>query len=302
MPAASARLSPSWRTSRTGRLAHKITFDACREPGFLDRLEDRRDIVVAGCEAHVCVLQTALGLLDAGERVYLVRDAVGSRRSESKETAIARMARHGAEIVTTEMVIFEWLGCGRASRGFSDAVALITWSRWTPGSGKRQRSGPRLRDRAAGPSRREVAQPAHAGGRLLVEARALRLPGRGAYRQRQHAHRAAASRLAAIPRYRRPARSGSASLTALPLTVTAPAAQSRAAERAGFDETREPQPLIEASLGAFGAPGRQGQSTWLRAQANRSSLSLANGLPFARTAAPARPAPLLRQARGAPCR
>ena len=55
-------------------------------------------------------MQTALGLIDAGRRVYLVRDAVGSRRAESKETAIARMARHGAEIVTTEMVVFEWLG------------------------------------------------------------------------------------------------------------------------------------------------------------------------------------------------
>jgi nicotinamidase-related amidase len=108
----------------SGRLAHKITFDACRMAGFLDRLEDRRDIVVAGCEAHVCVLQTALGLLDAGRRVYLVRDAVGSRRSESKETAIARLARHGAEIVTTEMVLFEWLGSTEHPH-FRDIIALI---------------------------------------------------------------------------------------------------------------------------------------------------------------------------------
>jgi nicotinamidase-related amidase len=107
-----------------GRLAHKITFDACRMPRFLDRLEDRRDIVVAGCEAHVCVLQTALGLLDAGRRLYLVRDAVASRRSESKETAVSRLARHGAEIVTTEMVVFEWLGSAEHPR-FRDIIALI---------------------------------------------------------------------------------------------------------------------------------------------------------------------------------
>jgi nicotinamidase-related amidase len=93
-----------------GGVAHKMTFDACRAPGFVERLGDRPDVVVAGCETHVCVLQTALGLLDAGRRVYLVRDAVGSRRAESKETAIRRMERHGAEIVTTEMVVFEWLG------------------------------------------------------------------------------------------------------------------------------------------------------------------------------------------------
>lgn len=107
-----------------GRVAHKITFDACRMPGFLDRLEDRRDVVVAGCEAHVCVLQTALGLLDAGRRVWLVRDAIGSRRAESKETAISRLASHGAEIVTTEMVVFEWLGAAEHPR-FRDIIALI---------------------------------------------------------------------------------------------------------------------------------------------------------------------------------
>jgi predicted nucleic acid-binding protein len=50
-----------------------------------------------------------LGLLSFGRRVYLARDAVGSRRAESKETAIRRMERNGAEIVTTEMVLFEWL-------------------------------------------------------------------------------------------------------------------------------------------------------------------------------------------------
>ncbi|HEX3952765.1 MAG TPA: isochorismatase family protein [Stellaceae bacterium] len=103
---------------------HKMTFDACRSAGFVERLGQRRDIVVAGCETHVCVLQTVLGLLDAGRRVYLVRDAVGSRRSESKETAIRRMERHGTEIVTTEMVVFEWLGSAEHPR-FREAIALV---------------------------------------------------------------------------------------------------------------------------------------------------------------------------------
>ena len=95
--------------AESAALFHKMSFDACRMPGFLDVLPDRRDLVVAGCEAHVCVLQTALGLLAAGRRVCLVRDAVGSRRVESKETALRRLERDGAEIVTTEMVLFEWL-------------------------------------------------------------------------------------------------------------------------------------------------------------------------------------------------
>lgn len=106
------------------RLAGKMSFDACREPGFVERLGDRQQIVVAGCETHVCVLQTALGLIAAGRQVCLVRDAVGSRRAESKETAIRRLERHGAEIVTTEMVVLEWVGSAGHPR-FREALALI---------------------------------------------------------------------------------------------------------------------------------------------------------------------------------
>jgi hypothetical protein len=56
--------------------------------------------------------------------VYVARDALGSRHSESKETAIRRMERHGAEIVTTEMVVFEWLETAEHPN-FRDAIALI---------------------------------------------------------------------------------------------------------------------------------------------------------------------------------
>lgn len=105
-------------------LTHKMTFDACREPDFLQRLAEKHAIVVAGCEAHVCVLQTVLGLIDNGRRVFLVRDALGSRLAESKETAIRRMERHGAEVVTTEMVVFEWLQTAQHPQ-FREALALI---------------------------------------------------------------------------------------------------------------------------------------------------------------------------------
>ena len=107
-----------------GQLVHKMTFDAVRERDFLAAVPADRHVVVAGCEAHVCVLQTVLGLLDAGRKVYLVRDALGSRRAESKETAIRRMERHGAEIVTTEMVVFEWLESANHPR-FREAIALV---------------------------------------------------------------------------------------------------------------------------------------------------------------------------------
>jgi nicotinamidase-related amidase len=105
-------------------LAHKMTFDACRAPGFAERLPPDHTLVVAGCEAHVCVLQTVLGLLSLGRTVFAVRDAIGARRAESKETALRRMERHGAEIVTTEMVIFEWLATCEHPR-FRETVALV---------------------------------------------------------------------------------------------------------------------------------------------------------------------------------
>lgn len=105
-------------------VARKMTFDSTRGPGFLDRLPADRSIVVAGCEAHVCVLQTVLGLLDHGRRVWVVRDAVGARRLENKEAALRRMERHGAEVVTTEMVVFEWLATAEHPR-FREALALI---------------------------------------------------------------------------------------------------------------------------------------------------------------------------------
>jgi nicotinamidase-related amidase len=102
----------------------KMTFDACRASGVVDALPAGHHIVVAGCEAHVCVLQTVLGLLDRSRRVYVVGDAVGSRRPENREAALRRMERAGAEIVTTEMAIFEWLGSAEHP-AFKSVISLV---------------------------------------------------------------------------------------------------------------------------------------------------------------------------------
>ena len=69
----------------------------------------RESIVVAGCEAHVCLLQTALGLLEEELEVWVVTDACGSRSERNRDAAFDRLAGAGAELVTTEMVAFEWL-------------------------------------------------------------------------------------------------------------------------------------------------------------------------------------------------
>ena len=89
----------------------KMHFSCAREPGFLDLIADSglRRIIVTGMEAHVCVLQTVLGLLDAGYAVCLVEDATSSRTPANRAAAISRMREAGADIVTTEMVLFEWL-------------------------------------------------------------------------------------------------------------------------------------------------------------------------------------------------
>lgn len=69
----------------------------------------RNSIVLAGCEAHVCLLQTALDLLEDEFDVWVVTDACSSRTERNRDAAFDRLAGAGAELVSTEMVAFEWL-------------------------------------------------------------------------------------------------------------------------------------------------------------------------------------------------
>jgi nicotinamidase-related amidase len=91
----------------------KQHFDACAD-GLLDLLRAdknslRGDIVIAGCEAHVCLLQTAVSLLHAGFTVSVMADACGSRAAENHALAMQRLRHAGADIASVEMVAFEWL-------------------------------------------------------------------------------------------------------------------------------------------------------------------------------------------------
>ncbi len=67
-------------------------------------------IVLAGCETHICLLQTAIDLMQEELEVWVVVDATGSRKSKDKDAALDRLAGAGAELVSLEMLIFEWLG------------------------------------------------------------------------------------------------------------------------------------------------------------------------------------------------
>jgi nicotinamidase-related amidase len=90
----------------------KLSFSCAGDPGLRLRFDSlaRPQIVVCGMEAHVCVLQSALGLKEAGYTPFVVADAIASRVDASRETALARMRAAGIDVVTTEMVVFEWLG------------------------------------------------------------------------------------------------------------------------------------------------------------------------------------------------
>lgn len=84
----------------------------------------RESIVIAGVEAHVCLLQTALELLEEELAVWIVTDACSSRTERNRDAAFDRLAGAGAELVTTEMVAFEWLGDAEHPL-FRDVLALV---------------------------------------------------------------------------------------------------------------------------------------------------------------------------------
>ena len=74
------------------------------------RALNRKQAVLAGMEAHICVVQTAASLVEQGFDVFVVSDATASRTRESEKACLTRLSASGVHVVTTEMVVFEWLG------------------------------------------------------------------------------------------------------------------------------------------------------------------------------------------------
>jgi nicotinamidase-related amidase len=100
------KLRPPQRSSATHGNARSL-------PKHLQKVSatpvERNTVIVAGCEAHVCVLQTALELLEEEFDVWVVTDACSSRTERNRDAAFDRLAGAGAELVTMEMVGFEWI-------------------------------------------------------------------------------------------------------------------------------------------------------------------------------------------------
>ncbi len=98
------------------KVIEKVSFGCCGEPSFLDYMTDldRPQVIVAGMEAHVCVYQTVLGLLEGGYSVHLVRDAIISRSKLDYQNALELAAQAGATVTTAETVLFQLMGTSAA--------------------------------------------------------------------------------------------------------------------------------------------------------------------------------------------
>jgi nicotinamidase-related amidase len=94
-----------------GHVIDKTTFSCTLDPAFTEALEKYpgRSIVVTGVETHICVLQTALDLMERGRNVAVVTDSVAARKEEDHQRGLNRMEKSGAIMVTKEMLIYELL-------------------------------------------------------------------------------------------------------------------------------------------------------------------------------------------------
>ncbi len=89
----------------------KMSFSCCNEAKFVEELvvQNKKNIIIAGIETHVCVLQTVVDLIDLGYQPVVVEDCVSSRNLNDKSIAIERMRNEGAIITTYESLLFELL-------------------------------------------------------------------------------------------------------------------------------------------------------------------------------------------------
>jgi nicotinamidase-related amidase len=105
----------------------KLTFSCCTAPGFEEELGQdakRKQIIIVGLEAHICVLQTASGLQQWGYQVFVVDDAIASRNTLHRMNALSRMRQGGVQITNSESVAFEWMG-GASQPSFKQVSELF---------------------------------------------------------------------------------------------------------------------------------------------------------------------------------
>lgn len=104
----------------------KNTFSAMGTPDFVKELEKtgKKSVILIGIEAHICVQQTALQLLEAGYQVYVIQDCIASRKESDSLCSLQRMAVAGAVITTYEAILYELMG-GSKAEGFKAISAIV---------------------------------------------------------------------------------------------------------------------------------------------------------------------------------
>ncbi len=87
----------------------KTAFSCCDEPPFMYAVNKtgKKNIIICGIETHVCILQTAVDLIQEGFQPVVIEDCVSSRKGSDKKTAILRMSQEGVIISSLESVLFE---------------------------------------------------------------------------------------------------------------------------------------------------------------------------------------------------
>lgn len=102
---------PELQAACASGAVEKVSFGCCGEPSFLERIKQfgRSQVIVTGMEAHVCVYQTVLGLLEAGFHVHLVRDAICSRNKIDFLNSLELARDAGAVVTTAETAAFQLL-------------------------------------------------------------------------------------------------------------------------------------------------------------------------------------------------
>lgn len=104
----------------------KMHFSCMEDAGFAEtfRALGRKQAIIAGMEAHICVVQTAESMVEEGYDVFVVSDATASRTLDSEHACLERLRASGVTVVTTEMVVFEWLGRAGTAE-FKELLPLI---------------------------------------------------------------------------------------------------------------------------------------------------------------------------------
>ncbi len=111
------------------QIMDKVSFSAMKHEPFKNHISElaspeTSQLILAGVEAHICVLQTALDLRNKGYQVFVVADAIGSRKETSVKIALERLAMNDVQLITTEMMLFEWTGsCDNPA--FKDIRSLV---------------------------------------------------------------------------------------------------------------------------------------------------------------------------------